>query len=60
MRSAVERGCFRLVHAADRWQGVLAVLRGIAEGMDHMHGKRICHSNLTPATVLLKVRLLQP
>jgi serine/threonine protein kinase len=39
-----------------RWPLITAILRAIAEGMDYMHSKRICHGDLNPANILLKVR----
>jgi serine/threonine protein kinase len=34
-------------------------LEGIAAGMDYMHTKRICHGDLNPNNVLLKVRKIR-
>jgi serine/threonine protein kinase len=31
-------------------------LRAIADGMDYMQSKRICHGDLNPSNILYKVR----
>lgn len=54
LRDAIDRGTFRKVPS--RWRVVLSVLLDIAAGMAYMHSHRICHSDLNPANVLLKVR----
>ena len=51
----VDSGALRSSRLPRRWDAVFGLLRGIADGMDHMHGKRICHGDLNPANVLLKV-----
>ena len=53
LRQAVARGLFgsALPH---RWRPILSILEGIANGMDYMHAKRICHGDLNPNNVLLK------
>jgi serine/threonine protein kinase len=52
---AVDAGCFTSRDMPQRWDPVLWLLRGITEGVDHMHSKRICHGDLNPSNVLLKV-----
>jgi serine/threonine protein kinase len=42
---------------AKRWKPLVGVLLGITKGMDYMHSKRICHGDLNPSNILLKVRL---
>ena len=37
------------------WRRVLATLLDVAEGMAYIHSMRICHGDLNPANVLLKV-----
>jgi serine/threonine protein kinase len=34
----------------------MALLVDIAQGMAYIHSKRICHGDLNPANILLKVR----
>lgn len=38
------------------WQSVMHAVKGIASGMQYVHGKRICHGDLNPSNILLKVR----
>lgn len=56
LRAAINAGLFRHPKMKHRWEPVMGVLRGIAEGMAYVHSKRICHGDLNPANVLLKVR----
>ena len=56
VRNLLERGGFARVEAADKWKGRMHVLEGIATGMHYMHSRRICHGDLNPSNVLLKVR----
>jgi serine/threonine protein kinase/tetratricopeptide (TPR) repeat protein len=37
----------------DRWERVEQVLRGLAEALDHLHGKGIVHRDLKPTNVLV-------
>src|SRR4051812_12411771 len=46
LRDAIERGPLSPTH-------VLAVLRGVAQALDHAHGEGIVHRDLKPANVLL-------
>eukprot|EP00892_Ulva_mutabilis_P010030 jgi/Ulvmu1/739/UM010_0112.1 len=54
LRAAVADGMFTSQTLPQRWEPVMGVLRGIAEGMAYVHSKRICHGDLNPANVLLK------
>jgi hypothetical protein len=36
----------------------MSVLRDVAAGMNYMHAKRICHGDLNPSNILLKVKIL--
>ena len=56
LRSALQAGAFAQLGIWSRWRGVGAALRGLAEGMAYTHSKRICHGDLNPSNVLLKVR----
>jgi serine/threonine protein kinase len=56
LRDALERGYFTLERMPRRWAPIMGMLRGIAAGMEYIHGKRVCHGDLNPANVLLKVR----
>jgi serine/threonine protein kinase len=51
------RGLFLSEQMTERWQPVMTVLREIAAGMNYMHAKRICHGDLNPANILLKVNM---
>jgi serine/threonine protein kinase len=57
LRVALEKGYFSrsLSSAAQRWQLITSVLVDMAQGMAHVHSKRICHGDFHPANVLLKV-----
>ena len=54
LRAAVADGMFTAQTLPHRWEPVMGVLRGIAEGMAYVHSKRVCHGDLNPANVLLK------
>ena len=54
LREAVDCGLFRRLPR--RWDAILKILLDIAAGMEYMHANRICHSDLNPANILLKVR----
>jgi serine/threonine protein kinase len=56
LRCAVNEGEFRSEKTPNRWRLILSVLRDIAAGLDYMHGKHLCHGDLNPANILLKVR----
>lgn len=55
LRNLLEKGGFARLESADRWAGRMHVLDGIATGMNYMHSRRICHGDLNPSNVLLKV-----
>ena len=58
LSEAVAEGCFAAGALKRRWQGILSLLKDIAEGMDYIHSCRICHGDLSPSHILLKVRRL--
>lgn len=39
--------------SADRWDKIERVLRGLANALDHLHGKGIIHRDLKPSNVLV-------
>ena len=41
-----------------RWLPILSILHGIASGMAYMHASRICHGDLNPNNVFLRVRFV--
>ena len=51
----LQGGGFARPPAGQRWRGVMTALRGLAEGMAYTHSKRICHGDLNPSNVLVKV-----
>jgi serine/threonine protein kinase len=54
LREAID---YRLLRQLPRrWDTVINILLDIASGMSYMHSNRICHSDLNPSNVLLKVR----
>jgi serine/threonine protein kinase len=55
LRQATIQGLFS-PSAERHWRTVMSLLIDIAQGMAYIHSKRICHGDLNPANVLLKVR----
>jgi serine/threonine protein kinase len=53
---AISDGLFGLQRSPLHWRRLLAVLLDIARGMAFIHSMRICHGDLNPANILLKVR----
>jgi serine/threonine protein kinase len=60
LRQAVNQGLFTSARLRRRWQPLMKILMGIAAGMAYVHSKRICHGDLNPSNVLLKVRSSRP
>ena len=60
LRSLLAKGAFAHQGTSDTWRTVMHAVRGIAAGMRYVHGKRICHGDLNPSNVLLKVRSEAP
>ena len=56
LRMAITSGRFLQPRMKGRWRPVMAVLKGIVCGMQYMHSKGICHGDLNPSNILLKVR----
>ena len=56
MRSLLSRGAFAQHAVGNSWATTMRAIKGIASGMQYVHGKRICHGDLNPSNVLLKVR----
>jgi serine/threonine protein kinase len=57
LRMALSCGRFTAPRMPLRWRPVMGVLRSIVSGMQYMHSKDICHGDLNPSNVLLKVRM---
>ena len=57
---AISDGFFGRTVSKLHWRRVLATLLDIAEGMAYIHSMRICHGDLNPANVLLKVGTHSP
>lgn len=55
LRHLLQKGYFQGGWLPHRWNTIFGILRGIANGMDHMHSKRICHGDLNPSNILFKV-----
>jgi hypothetical protein len=55
LNRAISAGVFKQCGMKNRWKALMGVLTGIAKGMLHIHGKRICHGDLNPANILLHV-----
>ena len=56
LRGSLVSGAFASKDLRHHWRTVMHAVRGIAAGMRYVHGKRICHGDLNPSNVLLKVR----
>ena len=57
VRSLLWRGAFAQQDMTHTWATIMHAAKGIAAGMQYVHGKRICHGDLNPSNVLLKVWL---
>jgi hypothetical protein len=57
LRHAVARSYFDPKRTERHWRIIMAILVDIAQGMAYIHSKRICHGDLNPANVLLKVHI---
>ena len=55
LRHALQQGLLTGPGLEGRWSTIMGLLVGIARGMSYIHSKRICHGDLNPANVLLKV-----
>ena len=56
LREMLVAGHFAQDHMRSHWRSVMLVMQGTAAGMQYVHGKRICHGDLNPSNILLKVR----
>jgi serine/threonine protein kinase len=54
---AISDGLFGASKTRLHWRRCLSILFDIATGMAYIHSMRICHGDLNPANVLLKVRV---
>ena len=57
VRSLLSKGAFAQQAMAHTWATIMHAAKGIAGGMQYVHGKRICHGDLNPSNILLKVCL---
>eukprot|EP00892_Ulva_mutabilis_P002024 jgi/Ulvmu1/11822/UM080_0033.1 len=55
LRAVVEEGLFGGPTMRARWRRISVALCGLAAGMHYLHSKRICHGDLNPSNVLMKV-----
>ena len=55
VRSLLSNGAFAQQDMAHTWATIMHAAKGIAAGMQYVHGKRICHGDLNPSNILLKV-----
>eukprot|EP00892_Ulva_mutabilis_P012781 jgi/Ulvmu1/9876/UM057_0031.1 len=54
LKEALAGGLLTAAVLPCRWDTIIAVLRGIAAGMDYMHASCVCHGQLNPANILFK------
>jgi serine/threonine protein kinase len=55
LRQALQKGYLSAHSVRRRWEVIVQLLRGVVSGMEYMHKQRICHGDLNPSNVLLKV-----
>lgn len=56
LRMAISSGRFLQPRMkGGRWRPLMGVLQGVVCGMQYMHSKGICHGDLNPSNILLKV-----
>jgi serine/threonine protein kinase len=60
LREAIQKGLFTSKRLPNRFAVIMTLLCHIADGIQYMHSKRICHGDLNPSNVLLKVRTPAP
>lgn len=55
LRGLLAGGAFCQSQMRSHWHAVMSVTKGIASAMQYVHSKRICHGDLNPSNVLVKV-----
>lgn len=55
LAGVLANGILHRMPMAQRWACVTRLLIDIADGMAYMHAKSICHGDLSPSNILLKV-----
>jgi tRNA A-37 threonylcarbamoyl transferase component Bud32 len=55
VRGLLSKGVFSQPDMRNAWGTIMHAAKGIASGMQYVHGKRICHGDLNPSNILLKV-----
>ena len=60
LQQALRKGLFCRTMVREQWAVATALLRNIAQGMNFLHTRGICHGSLRPACILLHVRRLSP
>lgn len=56
LQQALRKGLFCRTMVREQWAVATALLRKIAQGMNFLHSRGICHGSLRPACILLHVR----
>jgi serine/threonine protein kinase len=59
VRNLLVNGAFAQKDMVNAWSTTMKAVKSIAAGMKYVHAKRICHGDLNPSNILLKVILLR-
>ena len=58
MRGLLTNGAFAQTDMKNTWATIMRAAKTVASGMEYVHGKRICHGDLNPSNILLKVGII--
>lgn len=55
VQSHLAEGAFAQESMSNTWGTIMTAIKCIASGMQYMHSKRVCHGDLNPSNILMKV-----